>query len=163
MKTLAPPAAAPGAAQPDVEAQVHALGRRIVAAQAAAGRGAGRRMEDRSMELLARDPQLRAALFRLVDVAPACATPRELSHHLQSFLGEVDRRLPPVPDRALTGRAAGVVVNRMAKRFIVGASPRDAVPALRKLWDSGAAASVDLLGEATVTDAEAARYAQRCD
>src|ERR1700759_5272647 len=115
MKTLAPPAAAPGAAQPDVEAQVHALGRRIAAAQAAAGRGAGRRMEDRSMELMARDPQLRAALFRLVDVAPACANPRELSEHLAALLGEVDRQWAPVtaPRRISSRPLSGLAVGRV--------------------------------------------------
>ena len=41
--------------------------------------------------------------------------------------------------------------------------PADAVATLEQLWRSGAAASVDLLGEATVTAAEADRYAQRCD
>jgi RHH-type proline utilization regulon transcriptional repressor/proline dehydrogenase/delta 1-pyrroline-5-carboxylate dehydrogenase len=51
----------------------------------------------------------------------------------------------------------------MARRFIVGQSPEDAVPALARLWRAGAAASVDLLGEATVTAAEADRYARRCD
>jgi RHH-type proline utilization regulon transcriptional repressor/proline dehydrogenase/delta 1-pyrroline-5-carboxylate dehydrogenase len=51
----------------------------------------------------------------------------------------------------------------MAKRFIVGAGPLEAEPALKRLWDGGAASSVDLLGEATVTAAEADRYAQRCD
>ncbi len=54
-------------------------------------------------------------------------------------------------------------MHRMAKRFIVGAGPTEAVPALQRLWLSGAATSVDLLGEATVTAAEADRYAQRCD
>jgi RHH-type proline utilization regulon transcriptional repressor/proline dehydrogenase/delta 1-pyrroline-5-carboxylate dehydrogenase len=33
---------------------------------------------------------------------------------------------------------------------------------LRRLWDHGVASSVDLLGEATVTQAEADRYAERC-
>ncbi len=51
----------------------------------------------------------------------------------------------------------------MAQRFIVGQGPRDAVPALARLWRAGAAASVDLLGEATVTAAEADRYTARCD
>ena len=41
--------------------------------------------------------------------------------------------------------------------------PRTRCPRSRRLWQSGAAASVDLLGEATVTAAEADRYAQRCD
>ncbi len=50
----------------------------------------------------------------------------------------------------------------MAHRFIVGESPQDARGVLRELWDDGVAASVDLLGEATVTAAEADRYAARC-
>ncbi|HEV2776090.1 MAG TPA: proline dehydrogenase family protein [Solirubrobacteraceae bacterium] len=37
------------------------------------------------------------------------------------------------------------------------------MPTLRRLWRDGIAASVDLLGEATVTAAEADRYAARCD
>jgi proline dehydrogenase len=175
MTTLAPPAAAPDAAPKHVslEPQVRELGRRIAAEQARAPRGAGRALEDRGMELLARDPQLRAALFRLVDVAPACATPRELAEHLSALLGEVDRQWAPVsavrrvsarpvPGRAV-GRAAGIAVHRMAQRFIVGEGPGEAVPALARLWRAGAAASVDLLGEATVTASEADRYTARCD
>jgi RHH-type proline utilization regulon transcriptional repressor/proline dehydrogenase/delta 1-pyrroline-5-carboxylate dehydrogenase len=50
----------------------------------------------------------------------------------------------------------------MAHRFIVGDSPSAALPVLRRLWDSGAASSVDLLGEATVSQTEADRYAARC-
>jgi RHH-type proline utilization regulon transcriptional repressor/proline dehydrogenase/delta 1-pyrroline-5-carboxylate dehydrogenase len=175
MTTLAPPAAAPDAAPKHIslEPQVRVLGRRIAAEQARAPRGAGRKLEDRGMELLARDPQLRAALFRLVDVAPACATPRELSEHLAALLGEVDRQLAPVaatrrisskplPSIAV-GRVAGLAVHKMAQRFIVGQGPGEAVPALARLWRAGAAASVDLLGEATVTAAEADRYTARCD
>jgi RHH-type proline utilization regulon transcriptional repressor/proline dehydrogenase/delta 1-pyrroline-5-carboxylate dehydrogenase len=166
MRTLAPAAAAPDAAPTPVslEPEVRALGHRIAAEQARAPRGAGRAIEDRGMVLLARDPQLRAALFRLVDVAPACATPRELADHLAALLGEVERRLPiGAARRPLAGRLAGVAVHRMAQRFIVGQGPRDAVSALARLWRAGAAASVDLLGEATVTAAEADRYTARCD
>ena len=50
----------------------------------------------------------------------------------------------------------------MAHRFIVGETPRDALRLLRGLWHEGVAASVDLLGEATVTVEEADRYAERC-
>jgi len=177
MNTLAPPAASPDAAHSSlpahVEPDVRALGHRIAAEQARAPRGPNRIAEDRGMELLSRDPQLRAALFRLVDVAPACKGPRELADHLAALLGEVDRQRPPVSTarslsaRPLAGRAvgrvAGVAVGKMAQRFIVGANPADAVPALEKIWTGGAAASVDLLGEATVTTAEAEQYTRRCD
>src|ERR1700754_2227253 len=94
------------------------------------------------------------------------------------LLGEVERPLAPggrlaVPaarraslrpaTRGAVGGIAGVAVQRMAKRFIVGEGPQDAVPALAQLWRDGAAASVDLLGEATVTAAEADHYTARCD
>src|SRR3954465_11696261 len=113
MRTLAPAAAAPDAAPTPVslEPEVRALGHRIAAEQARAPRGAGRTFEDRGMELLARDPQLRAALFRLVDVAPACATPRGLAEPLAALLGEVDGQRPPVStarrvsSRPVAGRA----------------------------------------------------------
>src|SRR4051812_45141644 len=176
MTTVAPPVPAPGAAPSPAagerEARIRELGRRIAAGQATAGRSRSRALEDRGMERLARDPALRAALFRLVDVAPACADRRDLATHLASLLGE----LRPIAPVSLTRRAslqratspavgtlAALAVQRMAKRFIVGAGPSDAVPALERLWRAGAAASVDLLGEATVTAAEADRYAQRCD
>jgi len=51
----------------------------------------------------------------------------------------------------------------MAHRFIVGETPKDALRTLGGLWRDGIASSVDLLGEATVTQGEAQRYAERCD
>jgi RHH-type proline utilization regulon transcriptional repressor/proline dehydrogenase/delta 1-pyrroline-5-carboxylate dehydrogenase len=174
MTTVAPPASAPVASSsaPELEPRVRVLGRRIAAGQATAGRSRARALEDRGLELLARDPQLRAALFRLVDVAPACGGRRDLAAHLASLLGEVRPVAPvavarrasrqPVAGEAVGG-VAGLAVHRMARRFIVGRRPIDAVPALERLWRAGASASVDLLGEATVTAAEADRYARRCD
>src|SRR6202008_4450448 len=58
--------------------------------------------------------------------------------------------------------AAAAGVRRMAHRFIVGEDPKAALGVLRELWKDGVASSVDLLGEATVTQAEAQRYADRC-
>ena len=173
MTIVAPPAAAPASPAPDIERRVRALGRQILAGQTEAGRSRTRALEDRGMELLSRDPALRAALFRLVDVAPACADRRDLAAHLASLLGEVEGSVAPVgfarrvamrrTSATGVGAIAGLAVHRMATRFIVGADPADAVPKLAALWEDGAAASVDLLGEATVTAAEADRYARRCD
>src|SRR4029450_6085868 len=53
-------------------------------------------------------------------------------------------------------------LRHMPHRFIVAETPKEATKILQELWRSGAATSVDLLGEATVTSAEADRYAQRC-
>ena len=49
----------------------------------------------------------------------------------------------------------------MAHRFIAGETPKQAVPRLRDLAHDGIAYTVDLLGEATLSEAEADVYAQR--
>ncbi len=64
--------------------------------------------------------------------------------------------------RAALGTAAARGVKHMAHRFIVGESPEKAAKVLAGLWQDGVATSVDLLGEATVTAAEADAYAARC-
>jgi proline dehydrogenase len=129
-------------------------------------------LDERAMDLASRDAELRAALFRFVDVVPACRSLDDLASHLAGFLDEVDDQPPPLhaamkmgntkAGRAALGAAGAAGVKHMAHRFIVGADPRDALPTLRGLWRDGIAASVDLLGEATVTAAEADRYAARC-
>ena len=54
-------------------------------------------------------------------------------------------------------------IRRMAQQFIVGSSPAEAAERLHELWRTGTAFTVDLLGEKTVTEAEADRYAARVD
>ena len=160
------------AATPGIEPEILELGRRLGERHRslqALRRGA----YDRGMNLVSADPQLRAALFRLVDVAPACAGTPELADHLAAYLDDVESEaLPvalggraadsPVLNRA-TGRVASSLVRQMAGRFIVGESIADAAPTLRRLWGGGVAATVDLLGEATVTHAEGKAYADRCE
>jgi RHH-type proline utilization regulon transcriptional repressor/proline dehydrogenase/delta 1-pyrroline-5-carboxylate dehydrogenase len=131
-----------------------------------------RALDDKAMELASRDAELRAALFRLVDVTPATRSLDDLARHLTQYLGDVEERPPSLdaamrmagsaPGRKALGAAAAAGVRHMAHRFIVGASPEDAAGVLRDLWKQGVESSVDLLGEATVTQAEADRYAARC-
>jgi RHH-type proline utilization regulon transcriptional repressor/proline dehydrogenase/delta 1-pyrroline-5-carboxylate dehydrogenase len=64
--------------------------------------------------------------------------------------------------RAALGAAAAGGVKHMAHRFIVGETLPGALRTLRGLWQHGVASSVDLLGEATVSAAEADVYAARC-
>jgi RHH-type proline utilization regulon transcriptional repressor/proline dehydrogenase/delta 1-pyrroline-5-carboxylate dehydrogenase len=64
--------------------------------------------------------------------------------------------------RGALATAASAGVKHMARRFIVARTPQEAIPTLRRLWDRGAASTLDLLGEATVTREEADSYAERC-
>jgi RHH-type proline utilization regulon transcriptional repressor/proline dehydrogenase/delta 1-pyrroline-5-carboxylate dehydrogenase len=124
------------------------------------------------MDLASRDAELRAALFRFVDVVPACRSLGDLARHLSALLDEVDERPLPLDaamrmaDSKAGARALGLAavagVRHMAHRFIVGETPRDATRLVRRLWTDGVAVSLDLLGEATVTVTEADRYAERC-
>ena len=124
------------------------------------------------MRATSRDEELRAALFRLVDVTPACRSPAELAAHLGQYLEEVHdppasmeaamRMAHTAAGRRALGLAATAGIRHMAHRFIVGTTPEEAEPTLRRLWDDGIGSSLDLLGEATVTGAEADAYAARC-
>ena len=52
---------------------------------------AARRADEKAMELASQDAELKAALFRFVDVVPACRSLDDLARHLTGFLGEVER------------------------------------------------------------------------
>ena len=52
-------------------------------------------------------------------------------------------------------------MRRLARRFIGGEHPAEIVALAGRLWADGAATTVDLLGEKTVTAAEADTYAAR--
>jgi proline dehydrogenase len=156
----------------DLESRILEIGRSLDAAYPSRGLHPVKALDERAMRLAAQDQELKAALFRFVDVTPACRSLDDLARHLRGFLDEVDDRPRSVETavrmartktgRAAIGAAAAAGVRHMAHRFIVGESPRAANGVLRELWERDVGASVDLLGEATVTAAEADRYAARC-
>jgi proline dehydrogenase len=157
---------------PGVEAELQRVGRSIHEAFPTRSRHPLRALDQKAMELASQDLELRAALFRFVDVTPACRNLDDLARHLAAYLDEVEEHPPPIaaamrmsgtkPGRAALGAAAAAGVRHMAHRFIVGETPKAALKSIRQLWEHGAAVSLDLLGEATVTQPEADRYAARC-
>jgi proline dehydrogenase len=156
----------------ELETEIQRVGEHLAASFPSSARHPVRALDARAMDLASRDAELRAALFRFVDVVPACRTLDDVARHLRDFVDEV----PDVPPslsaamriadvraaRPALGAAAAAGVRHMAHRFIVGESPSQAVRVLRGLWERGVASTVDLLGEATVTAAEADTYAGRC-
>jgi RHH-type proline utilization regulon transcriptional repressor/proline dehydrogenase/delta 1-pyrroline-5-carboxylate dehydrogenase len=157
--------------EPGLEAELHGIGSRLAAAMPSQ-RNPLKALDDKAMDLASQDAELKAALFRFVDVVPACRSLDDLARHLTGFLREVEEPTQPIgaalklgnsrAGRAALGAAAATGVKHMAHRFIVGESPGAALGVLRDLWKDGIATSVDLLGEATVTQPEAQRYADRC-
>jgi RHH-type proline utilization regulon transcriptional repressor/proline dehydrogenase/delta 1-pyrroline-5-carboxylate dehydrogenase len=155
-----------------LERELFAVGKQLAKALPSSRGRPLKLLDDKAMDYASRDQELKAALFRFVDVVPACRNMDDLARHLTGFLREVDEPPPPIAvamrmgntktGRAALGRAAATGVKHMAHRFIVGEDPKAAMGDLRELWKDGVASSVDLLGEATVTQAEAQRYAARC-
>jgi RHH-type proline utilization regulon transcriptional repressor/proline dehydrogenase/delta 1-pyrroline-5-carboxylate dehydrogenase len=158
------------------EAEVERIARRIAEA------GAAERpprvfhlgwLAERVLDWAMAHPRFKTELFRFVDVFPACRDDAEVMRHLEEYFAGV-----PVPraldlglglaehlpfGAQLSAAAARRNVRRMARQLIAGSTPARALPRLARLWRAGEACTVDLLGERTVTEAEAARYAARVD
>ena len=157
----------------ELERSIRQIGADLASAFPSSARHPLRSLDARAMDFASADQELKAALFRFVDVTPACRSLDDLARHLREFLREVPEAPPPLAAamriadvkaaRPAVGAAAAAGVRHMAHRFIIGETPASALGVLRDLWQHGVASSVDLLGEATVTQPEADRYAARCD
>ncbi len=154
----------------DLEPAIARIGHELHAAVQRA-QGLRERAEQRLLEVVIADPAARARLFQLVDAYPALRRREEVVDHISGYLDHESvpghlrhavraaRRLPG-GDRAAAG-AARAGIAHMAGRFIAGTDADDARPVFEQLWAAGLGVIVDLLGEKTVTQADADRYAAR--
>ena len=121
--------------------------------------------EDRAMSLSMSDPALKVQLFRFVDVLPTLDSAGKIRRHLVEYLDEATgwgwlawlTRLIPTwgPAGALVTATTRWSARRMARRFIAGADRRETIEAVKRLRAQGFAATLDVLGEATLTEREA--------
>jgi RHH-type proline utilization regulon transcriptional repressor/proline dehydrogenase/delta 1-pyrroline-5-carboxylate dehydrogenase len=128
---------------------------------------------DRMLGWAMSHPSFKTQLFRFVDVFPATTDDEDVLRHLREYFDAGDA--PRLVDLGvgladhlpggghLSASVARRNIRRMAQQFIVGSSPAEAAERLHELWRAGSAFTVDLLGEKTVTEAEADRYAARVD
>jgi RHH-type proline utilization regulon transcriptional repressor/proline dehydrogenase/delta 1-pyrroline-5-carboxylate dehydrogenase len=126
----------------------------------------------RLLEWVMQDPRFKADLFRFIDVLPALHTTDQIAQHVREYLLKDDRELPGVINAALKAAAHGFTaglasrairknVVEMGERFIVGYDVSQALSALHTLHKEGIAFTIDLLGEATISDSEAEAYQAR--
>ncbi len=126
--------------------------------------------DDQFMAWTMNDPALKTQLFRFIDVLPTLRTGREIRRHLDEYLAEVPGPLPfwiagplaMIPRIGLgdqfLGWAAQTAAGSMARRFIAGNTPQEAIRQILRLRGKRMAFTADLLGEAVVTEAEADAY-----
>ena len=122
------------------------------------------RMIDWSLE----DESLRVALFRFVDVLPSLESSAEIGRHLEEYFVRVDHALGGlvfIAQALHAGTLVAPVVRRnvikLARRFIAEESGAHLVKVLTDLRKEPAAFTLDVVGEATVSDAEAAAMQHR--
>src|ERR1700757_700174 len=125
----------------------------------------------RMMALSMRDEHFKVQLFRFVDVLASLRRGTDIVQHLDEYFADMRNGYAPLIRTGV--RAARVVpwisgqllrwnVSGMARQFIAGKNPRDVMKTLRKRRAQGIGFTVDLLGEAVVSEKEAAEYATRC-
>jgi RHH-type proline utilization regulon transcriptional repressor/proline dehydrogenase/delta 1-pyrroline-5-carboxylate dehydrogenase len=127
-------------------------------------------LDDRLMEWTMAEPAVKVQLFRFIDALPLLTTSASITRHLREYFTEAGEHLPGwmrwglpwMPKDGWTGRLLANVArrnaNRLAKRFIAGSNLPEVLAAVARLRRRSLAFTVDLLGEATITESEADQY-----
>src|SRR6266478_9181901 len=125
----------------------------------------------RMMALSMRDEQFKVQMFRFVDVLPSLRKSGDIVQHLEEYFAGMRNGFATVIQTGV--RVARFVpwisafilrrnVSGMARQFIAGKNCADVMKTLRKRHAEKIGFTVDLLGEAVLSEKEADEYAARC-
>ncbi|MEM6258240.1 MAG: proline dehydrogenase family protein [Planctomycetota bacterium] len=133
-------------------------------------------LKDKLADWAMQDNAFKVQLFRFVDTFPTLPSADAVHRHITEYLAEPPAPgmdVPQLPPGMGLGLKAGGLlkgtmsktlsgqITAMAKRYIAGTDAASAIPLLRKRWDEGISFSVDLLGEACLSESEADDYRRR--
>jgi len=129
-------------------------------------------LDDQAMRWSMADDSIKLNLFRFVDVLPTLGNPADLARHLREYFLQAGGGVPwwirwglrLIPESGLLGSLFSKVTHwssaRMARKFIAGADLSETLESVRALRRRRLAFTVDILGEATLTETEAASSQQ---
>ncbi|MFO7728257.1 MAG: L-glutamate gamma-semialdehyde dehydrogenase [Desulfonatronovibrio sp.] len=125
------------------------------------------------MDWAMRNEDFKVQLFRFVDVLPYLNTSESLTRHIQEYFGGQEQDIPSVLKwgaksagwgKGLAGKLMAKSIRSniesMAKQFIIGENIKQALKTLHKMRKDNFAFTVDILGEATVSEEEGQQYQQ---
>ncbi len=131
------------------------------------------RWDDKLLAWAMSNPGLRVQLFRFIDCLPALRSKPEIAAHMQEYLGDESVELPvalkgmlnfAAPD-SMPGQVAATTVSTavetLAHKYIAGENIKEALKTIERLRKNKMAFTLDLLGEAVITEAEAQSYLDR--
>ncbi|HKI50433.1 MAG TPA: proline dehydrogenase family protein [Geothermobacteraceae bacterium] len=120
-----------------------------------------------------RQESFRLQLFRFVDVFPMLGDSHSLTRHLQEYFAAEGKEIPELLrwgaeatrwggriGGALVGKALRANIRGMAGQFIIGETVSAALKNLSRLREEGFAATIDVLGETTLSEEEAEAYVE---
>jgi RHH-type transcriptional regulator, proline utilization regulon repressor / proline dehydrogenase / delta 1-pyrroline-5-carboxylate dehydrogenase len=154
---------------PNVDQRISEIGHQIFDRLRAPEASILARIDDALMGLAMRDAAVKSQLFRFVDVLPSLNSSAAVADHLRQYLHPVAARLPLPLRLAMTdgpfapavAAAANFNVRRMARKFIAAPDIDQAVKAIAELRRQRLAFTIDLLGEAVISEKEADDYQRR--
>jgi RHH-type proline utilization regulon transcriptional repressor/proline dehydrogenase/delta 1-pyrroline-5-carboxylate dehydrogenase len=131
------------------------------------------RWDDKLLAWTMGNPGLRVQLFRFIDCLPSLRSKAEIARHLQEYLGDATVELPAalkgmlnfanadsVPGQ-LAATTISTAVETLAHKYIAGESIQQVLKTIERLRKDKMTFTVDLLGEAVITEAEAQSYFDR--
>lgn len=124
------------------------------------------------MDWAMRESDFKTSLFRFVDVFPSLKTSAAIVKHAQEYFESAADKVPGllkwglrVDPNSISAKLSAPIISHqirsMGKRFILGEDPKEAIKPLRAIRKEKMAFTVDLLGEASVSEKEAEDYLQR--
>lgn len=110
----------------------------------------------------------RVAALRFTDVAPSLRNDDEFMDHLSAYFGETGALKGfiggTIPGSGFLGKVVAPLVRRniksMAHTFIAGETIEDSLQTFKKLHSNNLACSIDLLGEAVISEKEAVNFTE---
>ena len=131
------------------------------------------RWDDKLLGWTMENPGLRVQLFRFIDCLPSLRSKAEIARHMQEYLTDASVELPSALKGLLNfanadsvpGQVAATTVSTavetLAHKYISGETPKQVLKTLERLRKEKMGFTVDLLGEAVITEAEAQSYLDR--
>jgi RHH-type proline utilization regulon transcriptional repressor/proline dehydrogenase/delta 1-pyrroline-5-carboxylate dehydrogenase len=126
--------------------------------------------DDQLMALVLRSERAKAQLFRFIDALPALGSAAGVVRHLHEYLDPVAHLLPRAMAAGLglvashpalgpaAAAAARLGAQALARKFVAGSDAGEVIATIRGLRARGLGFTVDVLGEAVVSEAEAEAY-----
>src|ERR1017187_4755014 len=128
--------------------------------------------DERFMDWTMHDETVKVQLFRFIDALPQLHSAESITRHLREYFAEARDHLPGwarfglrfIPRSGwfanLLAKTARGNAENLARKFIAGSNLEEALVAVENLRKKQLTFTVDLLGEATITEKEAEKSQQ---